>query len=527
MEAAVNVSQERTVSLWMETKVAPHALSLRANEKADVVVIGAGIAGLSTAYELAAKGYDVVVLDRGAIGTGMTARTTAHLASDSDDSFESLIKARGLDAAKLFYQSHAAAIDRIEEIQRGEQIACDFRRVDGCLFPALESDPSILEGELDAARQVGISVSQIRGLPFEGQEDAVYLRYANQATFHPTKYLQGLARYIEGKGGRLYCDTAVVSVEEKSGGIVVSTESGSTVRTKFAVVATNSPINDLAAIHSKQGPYRTYAMAFTIPRGAIPDALYWDTHDPYHYVRLAPGPGSDDYLIVGGEDHKSGVTDDAETRFRALETWSRSLVAQLGRETHRWSGQVLEPVDHAAFIGRNPGNRNVYVATGDSGQGITHGVVASILISCMIAGGESPWASLYDPSRKTASALHSFIEENLTAVKNFAEYLGPGELNSLDELRPGSGAIVRNRLQKIAAYRDEEGVLHLHSAKCTHLGCLVHWNSLEHCWDCPCHGSHFAADGTVLNAPALSPLDPVDATTIAGYAERRTTKAKA
>jgi glycine/D-amino acid oxidase-like deaminating enzyme/nitrite reductase/ring-hydroxylating ferredoxin subunit len=523
----VNARRERTVSLGMDTKVASHAKPLRANEKADTVVIGSGIAGLSTAYELAAKGHDVVVLDRGPIGQGMTARTTAHLASDSDDSFEQMIKTRGLDAAKLFYQSHAAAIDRIETIQGLESIACDFRRMNGCLFPALENDPSELDAELDAARQVGIAVSDLRGLPFEGRNDLRYLCYSGQAAFHPTKYLRGLASAIERAGGRLYRDTPVMSVEEKAGGVQVKTENGSTVQARHAVVATNSPVNVLVAVHSKQAPYRTYAMAFAIRRGMIPDALYWDTHDPYHYVRLSPGPGDEDYLIVGGEDHKSGEADDAEVRFDALESWSRSLLPALGRETHRWSGQVLEPVDHAAFIGRSPGSENVYVATGDSGQGITHGVVASLLISRLIADGSSPWTSLYEPSRKTASTLHTFINENLTAVKNYAEYLVPGELSSLDELQPGSGAIVRQRLQKIAAYRDDEGVLHLHSAKCTHLGCVVHWNSLEQCWDCPCHGSQFAPDGSVLNAPAISPLTPIEDTSIAGYSERQTSKAKA
>lgn len=523
----MSTSRERTVSLWMDTEVAPHAKPLRTNEDADAVVIGSGIAGLSTAYELAAKGLDVVVLDRGPIGRGMTARTTGHLASDSDDSFAQMIKARGLEAARLFYQSHAAAIDRIETIQGLESIACDFRRMNGCLFPALEADPSELDGELDAARQVGIPVSDLRGLPFKGRSDLRYLCYSNQAAFHPTKYLRGLAGVIERGGGRLYCDTPVMSVEEKSGGVVVSTENGSTARARFAVVATNSPVNVLAAVHSKQAPYRTYAMAFAMPRGAVPDALYWDTHDPYHYVRLSPGPGKEDYFIVGGEDHKSGEADDAEVRFGALESWSRSLLPALGRETHRWSGQVLEPVDYAAFIGRNPDSENIYVVTGDSGQGLTHGVVASLLISRMIADGGSPWTSLYEPSRKTESTLHTFINENLTAVKNYAEYLSPGELSSLDELQPGHGGIVRQRLQKIAAYRDDEGVLHLHSAKCTHLGCLVHWNSLEHCWDCPCHGSHFAADGSVLNAPAISPLAPIDTATIAGYSERPTGKVKA
>jgi Rieske Fe-S protein len=247
-------------------------------------------------------------------------------------------------------------------------------------------------------------------------------------------------------------------------------------------------------------------MAFRLPRGTLEDALYWDTLDPYHYVRLHPATARTDYLIVGGEDHKTGAADDAERRYKSLERWIRRLVPSLGKETHRWSGQVMDTIDFSAFIGRNPGNQNVYVATGDSGQGITHGVVAGMLLSDLITGGRSDWEDVYEPSRKPLRGVGTMISENLTAVKNFAEYVAPGELSSLDDLKPGQGAIVRQGLKKIAAYRDDGGKLYLRSAACTHLGCHLHWNSLERCWDCPCHGSHFAADGSVLNGPAIYPL---------------------
>jgi Rieske Fe-S protein len=256
-------------------------------------------------------------------------------------------------------------------------------------------------------------------------------------------------------------------------------------------------------------PYRTYAMAFSIPRDALPDALYWDTLDPYHYVRLQPGEGRADYLIVGGADHKSGEADDAEARFEALEAWARNLIPAAKDVTHRWSGQVLDTIDYAAFIGRNPGNTNIYVHTGDSGQGMTHGVVGSLINSALILGEDARWQEVYEPTRKTAAAIGNYLRENFTAVKNFAEYLAPGELGSLEELKPGQGAIVRDGLTKVAAYRDRKGTLYTRSAACTHIGCHLHWNSFEVCWDCPCHGSQFAVDGTALNAPAISPLAEV------------------
>lgn len=513
----MNVEQERTRSLWMETEVAADAPKLKTDITADTVIIGSGIAGLSVAYELSARGQNVVVLDRGKIGSGMTARTTAHLSAVCDDGFDSLIERRGLDVAKQFYASQAASIDRVETVQRDEGIECDFRRVDGCLFPALGKEISELDPELEAARKIGVEVSDSRGLPFEGLGGLRCLRYPRQATFHPLKYLSGLVRSIERRKGRLFAGTCVEQVEEKDGAVTVMTGDGHKVSAADAVVATNSPINDRVAIHSKQAPYRSYAMAFTLPRGTIPDALYWDTLDEYHYVRLQPANGSQDYLIVGGADHKTGEADDADNRFAAIAAWTRNLVPKLGEETHRWSGQVLEPVDFTAFTGLNPDNEHVYIHTGDSGQGITHGALAGMILSGLILDRRHPWAEMYDPARKVAHALSTFVSENLTMAKNFAEYVAPGELGSLDELKPGCGAIIRDGLKKIAAFRDDKGKLFLRSAVCSHLGCHVHWNSLERCWDCPCHGSQFAVDGTALNGPATSPLPAVE---VAGRAAK-------
>jgi len=493
----------------MDVAIAPDAARLKQNITADTVVIGSGIAGLSTAYELSGQGQKVVVLDRGKIGCGMTARTTAHLTANNDDGFRAMVDRRGVEVSKQFYLSQAAAITRIETIQEAESIDCDFRRVDGFLFPGPQSDKSDLDDEREACKQVGMPVEPGVGLPFRTHEKTPYLRYPNLGTFHPTKYLKGLVRCITMRGGRIFADTPSIGVEEKDGSVVIETENGKTVRAKYAVIATNSPTNDKYALHTKEAPYRSYAMALSLPRRALPDALYWDTLDPYHYVRLQPGKDGDT-LIVGGEDHKSGEADDADFRFEALEAWIRNLVPSLGGVTHRWSGQVLETIDFSSFSGRNPGSRCVFVHTGDSGQGITHGVVGSLIISSMIMQGRELWQELYAPDRKTGSAIGKFISENVTAVKNFAEYVAPGEVSSLDEIKPGEGKIVRQGMKKIAAYRDEKGQIHARSAACTHLGCHLHWNSFEQCWDCPCHGSHFGIDGAVLNGPALYPLEEVE-----------------
>jgi glycine/D-amino acid oxidase-like deaminating enzyme/nitrite reductase/ring-hydroxylating ferredoxin subunit len=499
-------ADQRSTSLWMDVGVASEASALTGDRHCDVVIIGSGIAGISTAYELAIRGRDVIVVDRGSIAGGITARTSAHLAPLCDDLTSAMIKLRGEETSRAFYQSQAQAVDRIEEIQKRESIDCDFRRLDGYLFQALGTDSRMIDEELDAVRKVGAPVHRLVGVPLAGCDKQHALRYPRQATFHPLKYLKGLAEAVEAKGGMFHPETTVQKIEERDDGLVVVTTDRGTVTAKAAVVATNSPIIDTFALHTKMAPYRTYAMAFSIARGAIPDALYWDTLDPYHYVRLQPGEGRTDYLIVGGADHKTGEADDAEVRFEAIEAWARNLVPALKEITHRWSGQVLDTIDYAAFIGRNPGNTNVYVHTGDSGQGMTHGVAGSLLNAALIAGEKAPWQEVYEPTRKTAAGITNYLRENLTAIKNFSEYLAPGELGSVDELKPGRGAIVRQGLTKVAAYRDADGGLHMRSAACTHIGCHLHWNSFEVCWDCPCHGSQFATDGTALNAPAVSAL---------------------
>lgn len=508
----MNASDEATRSLWMrEEPIAPQARRLSENLQCDTVIVGSGIAGLSVAYELAIAGQTVVVLDRGQIAGGMTSRTTAHLAPVCDDGMATLAKMRGETMASRFHASQAAAVDRIEAIVGEHGISCNFRRLDAYLFPApgraFKHAREEQDKEYKALRAAKVAVEKARGIKLKGFEDAPVLHYKNQATFHPLKYLAALLREIEARGGRIFADSPVMELKETAQDVTVMLDSGMRVTAKNAVFATNSPTSDWVEIHSKMAPYRTYAMAFTMPRGTIPDALYWDMDDPYRYVRIQPGPGATDYLIVGGADHKSGEANDGAVRFEGLEAWIRERIPGLGREVSRWSGQVLDTIDYCGFIGRDPGRKHTFIVTGDSGQGMTHGALAGILLRELIVDGESAWADIYEPSRKPVSAITNFVRENSTAIKNFAEYLMPGEIASAAELRPGEGGILRDGTSKIAVCRDKDGKLHARSAVCTHLGCHIHWNGTEQCWDCPCHGSQFAPNGDVLCGPAIAPLE--------------------
>jgi glycine/D-amino acid oxidase-like deaminating enzyme/nitrite reductase/ring-hydroxylating ferredoxin subunit len=508
MADKANVQAERSKSLWLP---APHAVGepLADSRPADLVVVGSGIAGLSVAYQAARDGRSVMVLDRAAIGSGMTARTTGHLACTLDDFYYEFIGLRGEDEARLLYQSQAAAIDRIEQIARDEAIDCDFRRCDGYLFLGEGDDPAILEKEFEACRKIGFDgVRWITGAPFPTGATGRCLIFPNQARFHPLKYLQGLVQAIQRLGGRFHPFTPVDSIKETSAGVNVALTNGQNVVARDVVNATNAPIAGRLTLQAKMAPYRTYAVAVSVPKGTVVDALYWDTLDAYHYVRIQPR-ADDDALIVGGEDHKTGEADDAEGRFEALLQWTRGRVVTLGPVIARWSGQVLEPVDHAGFVGRDPDNDHIFFVTGDSGQGLTNGATAGILLPALLQGIDHPWQKLYDPARMTVRSVGTFISENVTAVRSFAEHLGGALRPSADDLSPGEGGLIGNGINSVAAYRDETGMLHKVSATCSHAGCTVHFNTFERCWDCPCHGSHFDIDGGVLNAPATAPLKPV------------------
>jgi glycine/D-amino acid oxidase-like deaminating enzyme/nitrite reductase/ring-hydroxylating ferredoxin subunit len=506
----MRTSAGENVSVWLATAELLRQPPLTTNEEADVCVVGAGMVGITTAYMLALEGRSVIVIDDGAIGSGETHHTTAHLVNALDDRYFELEKLHGARGAKLAAHSHTAAIDAIEEIIGRENIGCDFERVDGYLFVPPGESTDILSRELAAAQRAGVDVEYVEHIPLDFYDFGPALRFPRQGQFHAIKYLNGLAAAVKRLGGRIYGATHATDIE---GGAQprVKTASGAEIRANAVVVATNTPVNDRVTIHTKQAPYRTYVIGARVLSGSMPHVLLWDTPDPYHYARLqaANGDGLHDFLIVGGEDHKTGQADDFDSRFAALEAWTRERFPMVEDIPLHWSGQVMEPVDGLAFIGRNPGEQNVYIATGDSGNGMTHGTIAGLLLSDLIDGRDSDWATLYDPARKSLRAGFEYARENLNVAGQYADHVTPGDVKHVEDIPPGDGAVVRRGFRQIAAYRDDSGTLHEHSAVCTHLGCIVTWNATERSWDCPCHGSRYdKVDGHVLNGPAIVGLTP-------------------
>lgn len=484
---------------------------LRGNVEADVCIIGAGISGLTIAYLLSKKGLKVVVLDDGPILSGETQRTTAHLSNALDDRYYEIERVHGETCSKIAAESHSEAIDFIETFIKTEHVACDFSRVDGYLFLGPDQSTDLLDKELEAAHRAGLStVERLTRVPLPNIQTGPCLRFPMQGQIHPTKYLSALAVKTVELGAHIFTHTHASKIEEEQKPVTVHTHNGHTVRAEHLVVATNAPINDNVMIYSKQAPYRSYVIGLQIKKDAIPMALYWDTLDPYHYVRLQPLNATHDILIVGGEDHKTGQENDMERRLHALEQWTRVYFPDAEDVLYRWSGQVFETLDGLAMIGKKPGGPDwSFIATGDSGMGMTHGTIAGMILAELVVGSFHPWAEAYDPGRFHLKSTTEFLKENanvgMTLVKDWVKT----EIDDPEKIKPGSGAVVRKGMSKIALYRDTDGKFHACSAVCPHKGCIVQWNDGEKSWDCPCHGSRYDADGHVITGPTMKDLEPM------------------
>jgi glycine/D-amino acid oxidase-like deaminating enzyme/nitrite reductase/ring-hydroxylating ferredoxin subunit len=496
-----------TKSIWVQTAPELTFPALAENVRTDVCVIGAGITGMMTAYGLAKAGQHVTVLDDGGIGSGETGRTTAHLTAALDDRYFSIESMHGEEGARLAAESHMAAINRAEEICNVESIACDFIRLDGYLILGPEHTRELLEKEMEAAHRAGINnVTLEERAPVESWNTGPCLKFPEQGQFHPLRFLDGIARSIQQEQGRIHSGSHVTGVEDGSP-CTVTTSDGKKVTCNSVVVATNASVTDYVVTHMKQAPYRTYVIGARIPKGSLSAFLLWDTPDPYHYLRIQPD-SDHDVLIVGGEDHKTGHdNDDMAERFTRLESWTRERFPMMQDVLYRWSGQVMEPFDYLSFTGKSPGSENIYMHSGDSGNGITHGIMAGMLLTDLIMKRKNAWAHLYDPNRISLRSAPEFIKQNIDVMLQYADYLKAGA--APDDIKPGEGRLVVRDGQRIAAYRDDKGTLHECSAVCTHLKCIVEWNSVEKSWDCPCHGSRFDPFGNVMNGPAISGLEKV------------------
>ena len=494
-----------TSPFWIRTHAERRFPAQLGDVAVDVAIVGGGITGISAAALLKRAGKRVCVLEANRVAQGETGHTTAHLTEALDTRYHTLAQKFGKDGARIVAESSRAAIAQIESWSHAMGIS-SFTRLPGYLYAESADDARELEKECDAARDAGCAVSVTRdvpGLPFPVH---AALRFENQAQFHVRDYVLPLAESIAGQGSHVFEETRVVDVHD-GGPCKVLTDRG-VVTADHVLVCANAPLSRVL-LQTKVAHYRSYALGARL-EGPVPFGLFWDTADPYHYMRAAKD-GAGDVLIVGGEDHRTGQDDDTRERYAALAEWTEKHF-RVRSFAYAWSGQIVEPVDGLPYIGRAPASEEVLVATGFSGNGMTFGTVAALMFFDMVLGRESPWAELYRATRVTplASAV-DYVRENVDFPLHFiGDRMRRAEVRSLDEVAAGEGKLVRLGKKRVAAFRDAHGALSVCSAVCPHLGCLVDFNAAEQTWDCPCHGSRFATNGRLINGPATQDLARVD-----------------
>jgi glycine/D-amino acid oxidase-like deaminating enzyme/nitrite reductase/ring-hydroxylating ferredoxin subunit len=485
--------------------------ALDRDARADVVVVGGGITGLTTAYLLTRTGRKVILLERARCAQIDTGHTTAHLTMVTDTRLTELESRFGRTHAQAVWDAGRAAIAQIDEMASEHEIDCAFKWVDGYLH-ARNGKPSADETEAFRAEaalacELGFDATFTTTVPFAGGPG---IGFHDQARVHPRRYLAGVARALAAEGCGIYEHTEAEEFRESPLGVKAN---GHWVSCDDIVIATHNPLVGMASMASatvfqtKLALYTSYVVAGRIPRGTVPDALFWDTGDPYRYVRLE-AHRDHDLLIVGGEDHKTGQADDTQACFERVEQVARERVPDI-ELTHRWSGQVIETPDGLPYIGQM--TEHQYAATGFGGNGMTFGTLSAMLIADAIDGQKNPWAELFEPGR---SALRRGLWEYVKENADYPYYLlrdrfAGAEGRSVRAVKRGQGKVIEHNGEKVAAYRDSHGALTLRSAVCTHMGCVVGWNDAEGTWDCPCHGSRFTPQGDVISGPAETPLSHV------------------
>ena len=501
-----------TASYWQTTHAFPAFPAIDRDIAVDVVVVGAGLTGITTAYLLRQEGVRVALIDRHRVAAGDTSRTTAHLTYVTDYRLHKLAATFGHDAAKAFWEAGAAAIDEIAAIARQTQAECGFRWTPGYLHTSIwdkeAQERQGLEKDAELAREFGFDATFMEQVPFAHGPG---VRFAHQAKFHPLQYLAPLVSAIPGDGSFVFEHTAMEAIDDTP---MVVYAGGRQIRCTYVVIATHNPLMgqkgavNAALFQSKLSLFTSYVLGARVPKGAVPEALFWDTSEPYSYLRVDPHEDHD-YVIFGGADVKTGQEEDANAIFQGLE---ERLCSVLPRATiaHRWLGQVVETNDGLPFIGEHA--HREFIATGFCGNGFTLGTLSAMMARDRYLDRKNPWFELFRVDRRPFhGGLWRYVQENL----DYPYYLvrdrfARAETDTLDDVRPGEGKIVRLHGRKYAAYRDDAGKMTVCSPVCTHLKCLVRWNGADRTWDCPCHGSRFHATGAVLGGPAEKPLEQVD-----------------
>ncbi|HVL05069.1 MAG TPA: FAD-dependent oxidoreductase [Acidimicrobiales bacterium] len=498
---------ETNPSLWVGTSAVTRFHELHGDLSADVVVVGAGIAGLTTAALLKADGARVVVIEAGRVASGVTGYTTAKLTVLHGLVFDDLAQAFGDEAARKYADANLAGMATVADLAARHQLDCELERRPAYTYT---TDPEMAEkvrAEVGAAQRLGLDAQ------FTTDTDLPYpvegaIRLADQAQFHPRKFCIGLARAVDGAGCAVYEGTRALSVDEQDGSCTVETDHG-TVTAGFVVQATHLPFSDSGGFFARAHPVRSYALSARLD-GPVPQGMYLSVDTPSRSVRSAH-MGDEEVVILGGESHKVGQDPDTRERYAALESWARAEFPVRSVD-YRWSAQDFVPVDHVPFVGPvSPASERVLVATGFKKWGMSNGSAAGVMLADRIAGRQNPFADFFDTNRANPrQSIKELVKENANVVKRFVSDRLQTETRSVADLAPGEAAVLVEGTERVAVYRDEAGAVHAVSPVCTHMGCTVTWNTAETTWDCPCHGSRFTCDGAVIQGPAVKDLERKD-----------------
>jgi glycine/D-amino acid oxidase-like deaminating enzyme/nitrite reductase/ring-hydroxylating ferredoxin subunit len=500
-------ASDQSLSIWIDTSPTTRFPRLARNIDADVVIVGGGITGLTSAYLLSKQKLSVVLIEKGRVALAETGHTTAHILEATDADYHHLVRDHGGDGARLNTEAIRESINQIKSLVTELRIDCGFHPVDGFLYAEEEKDRRYLESQQKYLERAGVSTEFVSSVPLPFKTIGG-LRFRNQYAFHIREYLLDVADAAVRRGVKIYENTQATDIKGAGarGRASVKTDGG-VIRARKVLLATHAPINDRGTIWTKMHHTRTYVVAAPIKPGRVPDALFWDTPYPYHYTRLLENDGQL-FLIVGGEDRDVGKKENDEERYAALESYCRQRFG-VRKFAYRWSGQINEPADMIPFIGPSSLGDNIWMATGYSGTGMTYGTLGGMLLADFALQKENRFASLYDPERKS---IRSMVQNAVTKAVGFPKRMLAKVVHAeVEEASPrdvaeGEGKIVSVGKQKYAVARIA-GKLRVLDPTCTHMGCTVAWNAAERSWDCPCHGSRFDLDGRVLNSPATAPLE--------------------
>lgn len=491
------------ISLWADTVKRKSYSVYQKEGYFDVCIIGGGIAGIMTAFYLSQAGQKVALFDMRKILSGVTANTTAKVTAAHGLFYKKLIAQVGQDKAQIYANANSWAITEVEDLAKRYFIDCDFERMPAYTYIAKQKGREEIKSEVLAAKSLGLSVSfsEKLDLPFSVSGS---IKYENQGMFHPLKFLYGIADEIVKAGGKIFESSKIYDLKKDGNDITLQIEN-LIAKCKNLIVCTNHPIFDPAAFFARLKVRKSYVLAAEVNH--IPEGLYYSAGQSFHSFRPYTLNGKR-LLLIGGGVHQTGHGDE-ESYLEDLQKWAEENF-KIKKIYYYWSTHDTAGYDNIPLIGRiSPWSKNIFVATGFKGWGMTHGLVAGEILKSLITEDKHPWEKLYSPSR-----ISSFTEKEM--FKKNKKILGLREKQRLsknnseiEKVKRGTGRVLEINDQKVAVYKDHQGKVTAISAVCNHLGCIVHWNDVDETWDCPCHGSRYSKDGTVIHSPVIKNLEKI------------------